>query len=249
LAFLLPKRKKILQFESTIKESIVSGAKGLIKRCLFSRFSAVLPSGELHSQIFQVLHYKGTIIKTLGVGIFNRQERFFIDKTVTKEQYKYIFVGRLTPVKNLKSLVMVFNHNGYKLSIVGTGPQESELKEIAKDNIRFWGFIPNNDLGRIYQQHDIFILPSYSETWGLVVEEAIYWGLPVIVSDAVGCQEEMVIKPNTGIVYNLDDDKGLHTAIQSMCNNYSYYKLNVLNFDFDRRDQNQVDAYIKSLNL
>ena len=43
----------------------------------------------------------------------------------------------------------------------------------------------------MYAEYDILILPSLSEPWGLVVEEALYYGMPVIISDRVGCRSEV----------------------------------------------------------
>lgn len=89
-------------------------------------------------------------------------------------------------------LIKAFNENGKPLTIIGTGSKEAEYKALAKSNITFLGFVDNNKLKDIYVNCDCFILPSNSEPWGLVVEEALYNGLPVIVSDMVGCNVDMV---------------------------------------------------------
>lgn len=243
--FFTKKNKNCLQAESSIKESRVKGFISIIKKILLTRISVVLPSGDLQTEVFSALNYNGRYIQTKGVGIFNKRERQ-LQKPKNKI-FKYIYVGRLIDLKNLEFLIQEFNENGKYLTIVGTGNRDSELKKMANDNIHFMGFVPNKTVGDIYMSHDVFILPSLSEPWGLVVEEAIYWGLPVIVSNAVGCQKEMVIQPDTGIVFNLSDINGLKDAISEIEDKFDFYQKNVLAFDFKNRDMEQVNAYLEIL--
>jgi glycosyltransferase involved in cell wall biosynthesis len=247
LILVTSKKYNCLQSESSIKESNVTGFIAIIKKILLSKISIVLPSGNLQAAVFNVLKYKGRYILTKGVGIFNKKDRV-IHNYLGNSQFKYIYVGRLIESKNIYLLIKTFNENGRHLTIVGNGELENKLKKISKSNINFTGFIPNEDMGVYYKMHDVFILPSKSEPWGLVVEEAIYWGLPVIISNAVGCQEEIVIKPKTGIVFELNSTDGLQKAIEKIETNYNYYKTNVQLFDFDCRDKEQINSYMNILN-
>jgi len=247
LMLLKSKKNNCLQSESSIKESIVTGVKSIIKKILLSKISVVLPSGKLQADVFNALNYKGRYILTKGVGIFNKKERI-INNHSENYPLKYIFVGRLIELKNIDLLVKAFNENGRQLTIVGSGEMEYKLKKISKSNINYAGYISNENIGNYYKMHDVFILPSKSEVWGLVVEEAIYWGIPVIISNAVGCQEEMVIKPKTGVVFDLKDANSLQKAIENIEGNYHYYKKNVELFDFDRRDKEQITSYLNILN-
>jgi glycosyltransferase involved in cell wall biosynthesis len=246
--FLTPKRKNCLQFESSIRESKVTGFVSKIKKIFFSRFSIAIPSGNMQSAVFEVLGFKGQIIESKGVGIFNKSQIVRTDNNSGKE-IKYLFIGRLIPLKNLEFLIRVFNQIKKPLTIVGTGVLEKHLKSISNSNINFAGFVNNNDIHELYCSHDVFILPSISEPWGLVVEEAVYYGLPVLVSDAVGCQIEMVLKPNTGIVFSPVNENDLLHAIEKLENNFDTYKQNCLNFNFEERDSEQINAYLKILSL
>ena len=143
----------------------------------------------------------------------------------------------------MRFLIERFNDNGKPLTIVGKGELEQELKTLAKENINFRGFIENDKLPEVYKEHDIFILPSRSETWGLVVEEAIYWGLPVVVSDRVGCSNEMVNTPQTGVTFELDNIDSFNSAINDIEQNYKQYRDNAIAFDFEERDKKQIDCF------
>lgn len=247
MMFWTRKHKNGLICESSVFESCLTGIKGILKKLILKRISIGFPCGELQTQIFKKLNFKGEVRKTYGVGIFEKSNKPNFKKALPAN-FKYVFVGRLVPVKNLELLIEVFNQNGKPLTIIGCGVLEKELRKKAKENIQFTGFISNKELYKEYIKYDVFILPSYSETWGLVVEEAIYYGLPVIVSSVVGCLVELVEEPQTGIVFKNNDTKDLDKAILQMEKNYSFYKKNVDNFSFEKRDVLQVKAYTSLLN-
>ncbi len=242
-SFISPKKKNVIVCESSIIDVSFKGLAGIIKKLIIKRMSAALPSGSPHAELFKSLNFKGTINMTGGVGIFNYGDK--INILTHNTPLKYIYVGRLVNVKNIELLIEEFNRNGKPLTIVGKGPLESELKKKSKANINFIGYVENTKLGKIYQENDVFILPSKSEVWGLVVEEAIYWGLPVIVSDKVGCSIDMVKNLNTGVIFKSNSIESLDSAIIEIEKNYNKYKNAVLNVDFEERDKKQVKAYTK----
>lgn len=242
-AFISPKRKNCMLCESTIYESNISGLRGFVKRAIINRCSSALPSGVAHKAIFDAMGFKGDIHITGGVGIFHKPERI-VEKDKNPTEKKYLYVGRLIECKNLKFLIERFNGNGKFLTIVGKGELENKLKAMAKENISFMGFVENDKLPEVYKAHDVFILPSRTETWGLVVEEAIYWGLPVITSDRVGCCNEMVIAPNSGVTFELDNIDSFNNAINEIECNYKQYRDNALAFDFEERDKKQINCFL-----
>lgn len=243
-SFLSPEKKNVLICESSIWDISLDGIAGWVKRRIIGRMGAALPSGKPHADFFGSLGFKGKVEMTGSVGIFNKGER---KKMERNKRLKFLYVGRLVDVKNIGLLVEEFNRNGKELTIVGAGILEKSLKERANSNITFSGFIANEKLGEVYQAHDVFILPSKSETWGLVVEEAIYWGLPVIVSDRVGSSVDMVKDLGTGCVFHSNDRNSLQTCIESMERDYMVYKTAVDKVDFNERDRKQVEAYVKML--
>ena len=96
----------------------------------------------------------------------------------------------------------------------------------------------------MYQAHDVFILPSYYEPWGLVVEEALYWGLSVIVSNRVGSSVDMVQELGTGCVFESRNRNSLHTVIERMEQHFNEYQTNVWKMDWKKRDKQQTKVYI-----
>ena len=230
--------------ESTIFDVSFAGLSGAVKKAIINRMSVVLPSGRPHDRLFKSIGFKGKRFLTGSVGIFDKQQR---SAKSIHSPLRYIYVGRLIDLKNVSMLVEVFNKNGKPLTIVGTGVLEQELKNKAKENISFTGFVENEKLGSIYQNHDVFILSSYHEVWGLVVEEALYWGLPVIVSDRVGSSEDMVKDLNTGLIFKNNDCEDLQRCIDQMESEYHLYACNVEKIDWEQRESNQVRAYLDLL--
>ncbi len=148
--------------------------------------------------------------------------------------------------KNLDFLINYFNKNkDYQLTLVGKGPLEDKLKEISNENIKFLSHVPTSEIHKIYQENDIFILPSISEPWGLVVDEALYYGLPVIVSNKVGCATELVEENINGEIFVYNSEDNFDKRLKKIVKNFEKYRENVSNTDFELRDKMQVDAYIK----
>jgi glycosyltransferase involved in cell wall biosynthesis len=121
-----------------------------------------------------------------------------------------LFVGRLSEEKNLTSLLELgrrFKTDGFecKIKIVGDGPEFNHLHEaitseelpIVLEGAKNW-----NQLNTIYQSALAFILPSLNETWGMVANEALEMGIPVICSDVCGCADDLVINDFNGLVLN-----------------------------------------------
>ena len=242
--FISPRKKNRVVVESSIWESKTVGFKSFFKKFFLKRISMAYVSGKSQADLCKALGFNGKHLITKGVGIFNiKPQPPFKEKAEVK---KFIYVGRLSPEKNLTYLIETFNQlHELELNIIGFGPQEQFLKSIAKENIIFHGAVPNSELYKFYQENDVFILPSKIEPWGMVVEEALNNGLPVIVSDKVGCAEEIVNESN-GIVFKLTDPNSLMKAIEKV-QDVTYFNLlrsNISGMDFEELAEEQVNCYL-----
>lgn len=245
VSLLCPKKKNGLILESSVFESKTSGLKGFIKKIFISRISHIYASGKAQSDLSYALKFTGKLKITKGVGIFNYSPplSFYKSDSVTN----FLYVGRLSSEKNLEQLVKIFNSlPNLSLNIIGFGPLETHLITISKENIIFLGAIANSELFAYYRSNDVFILPSLSEPWGLVVEEALNNGIPVIVSDKVGCAPEIVRNDINGLIFDLTDKEGLKKAILKICDvdYYNSLKKNVCKIDFEKITNEQVECYL-----
>ncbi|EJG1788567.1 glycosyl transferases group 1 family protein [Vibrio parahaemolyticus VP250] len=248
LSLIYRKDKLAIVIESSISESKTEGLVWFIKKLYINRFSLAFPSGFLQSQILEKANYKNSKKFTYGVGLPNRiKERNITDKVINEKSLKCLYVGRLSSEKNLPFLIDRFKESQHELTIIGSGDELSELQSIASDNVKFKGYIDNKKLVEEYPQYDLFILPSKSEPWGLVIDEALWFGLPVLVSSNVGCNEDLVIGPCSGEVFMIDDVKSFFSALEKISANYEYYRNNVNSIDFHQRDRKQIMSYVDSL--
>jgi glycosyltransferase involved in cell wall biosynthesis len=242
-ALLSPRSKNIAVVESSEHEGAKGGPKLWLKKLFVSRISKAIVSGKSQENLMRNLGFEGECVHSGGVGIFYKP------KLLRKERKfggNFLFVGRLSPEKNIEFLLDIFARlPDFRLTIAGSGPIKGKLREKATQNITFAGHIPNDEIGALYNGHDVLLLPSLIEPWGLVVEEAIYHGMPVIISDRVGCANEMVLTPNTGFVLPIEQNIW-YESIKKLQNSDVYKKLstNCYDFDFEERDRSQIKAFI-----
>jgi glycosyltransferase involved in cell wall biosynthesis len=82
--------------------------------------------------------------------------------------------------------------------------------------VRFPGFAQREDLAGLYALAEALVLPTHSDTWGLVVNEAMACGLPIIVSSVAGCSVDLVEDGWNGYVVPPQDSEKLREAIDSL---------------------------------
>ena len=129
-------------------------------------------------------------------------------KNVTPQQSKphpkpyLLFVGRLSPEKNLAALLDLMKQLPFDLVVVGNGPQYEELTQQAKsiENVHLLGTVAWSNLANLYQHAEALMLVSTAETWGMVANEAQELGKPVICTSACGCANDLVIDGKNGLV-------------------------------------------------
>jgi glycosyltransferase involved in cell wall biosynthesis len=133
-----------------------------------------------------------------------------------------ICVARLVPIKNIAGLLQAWQivekkRSGYFLHIVGDGPELDQLgKQRAKlklGNVNFLGAVANKDLPEHFNKADAFILPSFSETWGLVVNEAMAAGLPTLLSNKINAAQSLLIDNVNGYSFDPFDVQDIANAL------------------------------------
>src|SRR5690606_9874348 len=102
---------------------------------------------------------------------------------------------------------------------MGNGELRERLKGLARrlslERVRFLGFQNQMDLSQYYHAADLIVLPSlHSETWGLVVNEALHHGLPCVVSQAVGCGPDLIEPGVTGEICATGSAASLSSAVR-----------------------------------
>jgi glycosyltransferase involved in cell wall biosynthesis len=140
------------------------------------------------------------------------------------EGFRLLFVGRLEREKGVEILAEAWRRAGLdddaRLVLAGTGPLEPQ-----GPGIELRGHVPREDLPALYASADALVLPSirtatFLEPWGLVVNEAMHQGTPVIASDAVGAAAGGLVQDGrNGLVAPAGDAQALATRIRALAVN------------------------------
>lgn len=140
----------------------------------------------------------------------------------------FLFVGRLVREKGVFELLAAYAkldgslRRQIGLVFVGDGAARRHLEEqasaISPGSIRFAGFAQREQLGTYYALADILVMPTYSDTWGLVVNEAMACGLPIALSRVAGCAADLVKENWNGLLVPPADVSSLSAAMQTLAN-------------------------------
>jgi glycosyltransferase involved in cell wall biosynthesis len=199
-------------------------AKRWFIRMLFGRRTRVWTVGAQNEQFWAAMGLTDQVLIPYGVpappiGSADEGESFRRDHVLGPGPVA-LFVGNLEPHKGIDTLLAAFDDVAdptARLVMVGRGSLANtvEAAAVADPRIRACGALPQRALGGAYAAADFFVLPSRQERWGLVVDEAQANGLPVVVSDAVGCADDRV-EASTGRVFRAGDRADLARVLREV---------------------------------
>ncbi len=224
LARLMGKRVAVF-CDSTLYDRPQSSLKRVLKRLFFARCHRVFCYGQRTGKYIESFGVPRDRIVTgcqaaaLPLGYVPDEALLArLASAPWRDAPRFLYVGRLSVEKDLLTLlkafaIVVMSSPNAILRIVGSGPQRAELEAAARtsgiaDKVVFAGSRSNEALYGEYSAATCLVLPSRSEPWGLVVNEALAYGCPVIVSDHCGCVPELVLEGVTGFSFvcgNADD--------------------------------------------
>jgi glycosyltransferase involved in cell wall biosynthesis len=135
---------------------------------------------------------------------------------------RFLYVGRLAPEKGLDLLLRAFERVPGELVIAGSGPQQDELRRLVDGRVHLVGQVPREKLPALYAEADCFILPSRSEPWGMVLNEAAAAGLPLVATEAVGAGYDLIEDGVNGYRVPVDDEDALVDVLQRVAADQSW---------------------------
>jgi glycosyltransferase involved in cell wall biosynthesis len=241
LACLLFKTPVLFMTDSNVLSEVTKSRwkrkfkKLLIGNLLFKNSSGFLTSGTANEKFYEFYGVPETKIVRVP---FSWGYDWFIDQAekvkserekirqslgVKNDDFVLLYVGRLAQEKFPLVLLEAY-HNVYdkkkKLFIVGDGPQREQMERMVKEKdvegVNFMGFQTRKNIFNFYAMADALVLPSRDETWGIVVNEAMCFGLPIIVSDRVGAGIDLVKKGYNGCVSKAGDVSSLSSCIEKI---------------------------------
>lgn len=223
LALIKLRRKKVAFFcDSALFDQPQNVIKGTMKRLIFSLADGFFGYGQRNKEY--VVHYGAAPEKfhlrcqAAALPYDYARDKAFADRlrlAPTPDAPRFLFVGRLSPEKNLPGLLDAFARvqqtiPSASLVIIGSGPLKEELEAKARSlgldpSAIFLGSKTGPALYEEFGRATALILLSHSETWGLVVNEALHYGCPAIVSERCGCARYLIAEGVTGFVHDAFD--------------------------------------------
>lgn len=209
----------------------------LAHRWYFRRFAAFLAIGRANRRLYAAAGVRAAQIFDVPYVVDNerfaqaaaelRPRRTELRKAwnVDGATFCALFAGKLQPKKRPGDLLEALEiarkaHGDLRLLVVGSGELEADLRSRARDRrlpVTFAGFLNQSEIPAAYVAADALVLPSDAgETWGLVVNEAMASGLPAVVSDAVGCREDLVTDGETGFSFPLGNAPALAACLTTL---------------------------------
>jgi glycosyltransferase involved in cell wall biosynthesis len=219
--------------------------KRLFHRFLFAQCSSFLAIGSRNSALYETNNVSKDNIYMARYFVDN--DRFLSEfnklypmRTALRKAWGirpgaicFCFVGKLEPKKRPLDFVAAFRiaykrNNNIMGLVVGSGELANAVEAAAKaDNLPmvFVGFLNQSEIPKAYVSADAIVLPSdYGETWGLVINEAMVAGIPALVSDRVGCADDLVLDGQTGCVFPFGDVNELARCMLSLAGDANFMR-------------------------
>ena len=232
----------LLRTDSTLHDRPRSRLKLAIKQLFFARLkpriSAVLSVGEENTAYWK--HHFGEEFPIFPC-VYAVDNEFFQQECAaaaeTREEFRaslgldparpvILFAAKLIPRKRCGDLLEAYLRLTISsevlpyLLIVGDGEErqmlEARAAQARSGDVRFLGFRNQSELPRFYDLCTVFVLASVDEPWGLSINEVMNAGRPLIVSDQVGCQRDLVHPGVNGYVVPAGDTEALAASLHAV---------------------------------
>ncbi|MBI3590058.1 MAG: glycosyltransferase family 4 protein [Candidatus Melainabacteria bacterium] len=233
----------LLRGESNLLHFTNSPVKNWLKekilKMLFKKISAFLAIGKYNSEFYESYGVPKEKIYLVPYTVdndffFSKAQALLPKKNELKKKFNIpvdlpviLFSGKFISKKNpmdlLSAYVEVEKKTKAALVFVGDGVLRNEMEAFARENqlqyVYFMGFRNQSELPEFYAMSDVFVLPSEFEPWGLVVNEAMCFNLPIIVSDKVGAGGDLLRDGENGFVYPSGNVRELVVILSKLLSN------------------------------
>lgn len=235
----------------------------LKRRILLNVQAISVVSSGMADEIKSICRPFNPVISIIPMGV--DLQHTFVPSTAAKRPFSLIFVGRLVEKKGVSYLIdalpaILEKFPETHLSIIGTGPEFEELnKQVANlqlsKHVEFLGAVSNIDLPRYYQQHQIAVFPF------VIAENGDREGLPVVVSEAIGCGccvvtsnlpgiEDIITNARNGLLVCQRNSASVSNAINELFSNpekMEHYSSNYRDDIIEKQDCRSVADQYKNL--
>lgn len=201
------------------------GIKKVLKRCIIRGAEKYLVAGEVAAENIQ------SIVTTKEIypyffSSYSKQELKHINSESTEREKTVLVVGQYYDYKGLDIAVKVARLDraiDYKFIGMGKRTKLFVTEQLKKDdsNIEVVDFLQKDKLNDEYRKAGVLLLPSRKECWGLVINEAAAFGLPIVATFGSGAAQEFLRGKYKKYLFAKDDVTGMYKAIKNILENES----------------------------
>jgi glycosyltransferase involved in cell wall biosynthesis len=147
-----------------------------------------------------------------------KRDREALRRRLGLDSCTFLYIGRFDPEKGLDTLLEAFTTVPGQLVFIGSGTQRAMLEDAVRRSgrIRVVDQLGRDELPAWYAAADVFVLPSRSEQWGMVLNEAAMSSLPIVATEAAGAAHELVEHGVSGFRVGVDDAAALGDALRRL---------------------------------
>lgn len=233
-------RKKIFVASEGVRRGSVTKLSNAFFAALSPHFT-LLAMGSGCEKDFRHLGFSGECLKFSFYESYPEVERPISDEKYSTNEVRILLVGRLIKRKNFELVLSSLqNYRGSKnirVDIAGDGELRDKLAAIARElmknkniSVIFHGHVEVEDLNKLFASATLFVCPSLYEGWGVVLNNALHYGLPILALNSVRSAEGfLVINDVNGKISTLDSfNNDLLKMVDSdlSCMSYQSFKLN-----------------------
>ncbi len=215
----------LVRWASTREDYPRRAWKELAKRPVYASWDGYLATGERALTYLSSFGVRRDAAFVCGNPVEHELFGAITAETAEQARSAFLFVGRFIWHKNLDRLLDAFSlyrarGGRFELRVAGDGTDRQaerirgRLRAIS--GAAHLGFLPANALAAEYARAGCLVLPSISENWGLVVNEALHGRLPVIVSTRCGCVPELVREGHNGFLVDAESVESIADALRRM---------------------------------
>ena len=214
--------------------------KHLILARLFRRCDACLPIGRLNKDYYRHYGVPDAKLFTAPFSVDNealaqaaerrahQREQLFRELEIDPALPVILYASKMIPRKRADDLLQAYHRlegEGVRATLlfIGDGAQKPELERYARDHrleqVHFLGFRNQSEIPRFGAIADVFVLPAADEPWGLIINEMMCMGVPVVTTDEVGAAADLVRHGESGYVYPVGNIAALTDYLRNILTN------------------------------
>jgi glycosyltransferase involved in cell wall biosynthesis len=243
IAFMSAKTAGIATFNRTethlgLKRSLAQRAlRRLLIATYYLRFDGLLAIGSENRDFYRAMGIPDRRIslfpytvdhsRLMPASQMGEEERaaFRARIGLTPDRLAVLYVSKLQRRKHPDDLIraaqsLASQGLDFDLVVAGTGEMEAELKSLAASakapRVLFPGFFNQSEMPKLLGACDIFVLPAENEPWGLIINEAMCAGLPIVAARGIGAVRDLVQDGVNGHVFDAGDLSGLAEALRPL---------------------------------